>query len=503
MRIKKSIIPALILILAIFFLASFLDARMGGGGSFSSGGRSSSSSDSDFGDIFGLIIFLCIEHPQIGIPLLIITIIYYIIKWFKNIDKKAEDSSFYGNRSVTSQQTFVKPLSTRNEIKGNITRLKEIDPNFSKIVFLDFVQILYHRFHHARYDKNELVKLQPYLSGNSKTLLDSITKVKNVEDVVIGSIKLSRISGLNKDFHSIYVMIESNYTEVYPDDSFRTFFVREVWILGRRRNSLSKAPEDIFSYHCTSCGAPITEKTKGTCEFCGNIVKPGEGDWMISSIQIAEKRFQVPVVISGSGVEEGTNLPSVIDPDFAAERKAFTALYPDFKWSEFTEYVKKVFVSLQTSWSTLDWKKARAYQTDYLFQTHLYWIENYKKSGLRNVIEKIEIEKINPVKIERDAFYDAFTLRIRARMIDYVINNENKILQGSKNKPREFTEYWTFARRAGFKGKSDSDFEKCPNCGAELKINKTGFCEYCDAKISSGQFDWVLALIEQDEVYSG
>jgi hypothetical protein len=30
-----------------------------------------------------------------------------------------------------------------------------------------------------------------------------------------------------------------------------------------------------------------------------------------------------------------------------------------------------------------------------------------------------------------------------------------------------------------------------------------GICEYCESRVTSGQFDWVLSRIEQDEVYAG
>jgi hypothetical protein len=30
-----------------------------------------------------------------------------------------------------------------------------------------------------------------------------------------------------------------------------------------------------------------------------------------------------------------------------------------------------------------------------------------------------------------------------------------------------------------------------------------GRCNHCDAKITSGEFDWVLSKIEQDESYTG
>ena len=43
----------------------------------------------------------------------------------------------------------------------------------------------------------------------------------------------------------------------------------------------------------------------------------------------------------------------------------------------------------------------------------------------------------------------------------------------------------------------------CPNCGAPLKVNNAGVCEFCGGKITSGEFDWVLSRIEQDESYAG
>ena len=41
------------------------------------------------------------------------------------------------------------------------------------------------------------------------------------------------------------------------------------------------------------------------------------------------------------------------------------------------------------------------------------------------------------------------------------------------------------------------------HCAAELKISMAGECEYCGSKLTSGQFDWVLSEIQQDEEYAG
>jgi RecJ-like exonuclease len=68
---------------------------------------------------------------------------------------------------------------------------------------------------------------------------------------------------------------------------------------------------------------------------------------------------------------------------------------------------------------------------------------------------------------------------------------------------RRWSEYWTFIRNRNSKPAPARADLNCPNCGAPLKVNVTGICEYCHGKVTSGEFDWVLSKIEQDESYQG
>ena len=36
-----------------------------------------------------------------------------------------------------------------------------------------------------------------------------------------------------------------------------------------------------------------------------------------------------------------------------------------------------------------------------------------------------------------------------------------------------------------------------------MKITMAGACDYCKAKVTAGEFDWVLSRIEQDDSYTG
>jgi hypothetical protein len=174
-----------------------------------------------------------------------------------------------------------------------------------------------------------------------------------------------------------------------------------------------------------------------------------------------------------------------------------------FSWSDFQSRAALVFYELQRAWSALEWARARPHETDNIFQMHQYWIDAYQRQGLRNVIDQCAITAMQPVKIKEDAFYNAITLRIWAQAFDYTVNSAGGIVSGSKTQLREWSEYWTFIRTRTAKPITEHSVLNCPNCAAPLKVNAAGVCEFCGGKITSGEFDWVLSRIEQDESYSG
>ncbi|MEA2645746.1 MAG: hypothetical protein QOE92_829 [Chloroflexota bacterium] len=53
---------------------------------------------------------------------------------------------------------------------------------------------------------------------------------------------------------------------------------------------------------------------------------------------------------------------------------------------------------------------------------------------------------------------------------------------------------WSFQRSAGAVTVvgAGAMADKCPNCGAPLNLNESGACSYCQAAVTSGQYDWVL-----------
>lgn len=195
---------------------------------------------------------------------------------------------------------------------------------------------------------------------------------------------------------------------------------------------------------------------------------------------------QVAVIENNSNLQQRTDIITRNDPNFH---------------SDFKKKVAKIFLEIQQAWTHRDCYRLRAFESQRIFQTHLYWIEQYRKQNLINVLKAISINNIEIAKITFDHYFISVTVRIFAMMIDTVESEQGELLAGHRDKARHFSEYWTFIRSQKFIPTMKAD-NNCPNCGSSLKINLSGKCEYCQCKVTSGDFDWILSRIEQDEAYA-
>ena len=491
----------------LLFLPIEIAARVGGGESYG-GGRSGKGGGSDDGgaivwllfEAVRLLVYLTIEYPAIGIPLDIIAI-GGVIYYFKHKSSTVSFSSIVTQPNVTQSR----PDPTRS-----LARLRKFDPNFSEIVFTDFAYALYAKAHDARGRGTTALDLfSPYLSEAArKALLHRNPKgIQEVKGVIVGSMRVAQVEGLDTPTVRVGLIFETNYTEVIKADSGATsemsYYVTERWNLERKRDLLSPPPAQATALHCPRCGAPLQRDTVGACAYCATKVDSGDFQWYVQNITMLGIEARGPMLTSDVP-EVGTDYPSVVQPNFETVVKPnFNQNNPEFSWDEFQQRAKLIFDELQGAWSSLNWERARPHETDNIFQMHQYWIEAYRKQGLRNVVDNCDITRMQPVKIQEDAFYQAITLRIWAQGNDYTIDANGTVVAGSRQRIRKWSEYWTFIRNRQAKASHARADLSCPNCASPLRVNASGICEFCGGKITSGEFDWVLSKIEQDESYAG
>ena len=481
-------------------------ARPGGGHSYSGGSHSSGSSHSsgggggggsgDGGAIIQLLLWLCIEHPAIGIPLVIGIGLFLVVKAI--VGKARAAWSTTPNVSADAVRAVQRVERSARLSRMDLDGIRGVDPAFSLVLFEDFAYMLYAAVQRAR-----ALGTQPIAAYLSPQLAQQLVdpQLGDVQGIVIGAMRYERFSGTQGPMIEIELELESNYVEVVRSGGTRRFYAVDRIVLTRAVTARSRPAKRSQTLDCPNCGAPL-EAVRGTeCSYCRQNVGFGRFDWMIASLVSVSREPRGPLLTSNVE-EQGTELPTIVDLGGATRFGQLQAKDPALTWDALQGRVGLIFNELQVAWTGREPLRIRPFVTDNLFQSMYYWIDLYTQARCRNVNENARILRIDLANTISDATYDAITLRVFAMGIDYTLSDDGKLLSGNRSRPRTYSEYWTLIRGTTRRGEPRRD-STCAHCGAPLKIGMTGQCEYCRVKVTSGDFDWVLSRIEQDESYSG
>jgi hypothetical protein len=486
-------------LLAVAFVAAAFgvaEARPGGGHSYSGGSSSSGGGGGDgAGALVYLLIRLIIVWPEVGIPIAIVVVIGVVVAKRNNDGLGDWDSG----ESIASHVR-----------QPRLDDVRRIDPEFSEVLFSDFAYALYARAHQARVHPNAMASCAPYLSaGVRASLMQRAPQGQPVHGVIIGAMRpvvvhiphQSTDDEGNPNHVQITLHFESNMT-VGPPDAWHTYYVHERWTFNRLATTHSRGPAKARSLDCPNCDAAFESPDDATCAYCGEIVNDGRFDWVVNSLMLMHQE-QRPPMLTGHAQERGTQLATVWHGEVEQALAGLQASDPAVTVDGIGARLALVYHELNAAWGALDLARARPYVSDGIYNYLGYWITAYRQQGLVNKLDNAKITRWVIAKVIVDKHYAAVTVRVWGTGNDYTMEQASgKLVGGSRGKLREYTEYWTLIRGAEVKGAPRSD-KQCPNCAAELNISMAGTCEYCNAHITSGEFDWVLSKIEQDEAYTG
>ena len=488
--------------LIVLGLAVAAEARPGGGQSYSGGSSSHSSGGSSYsggsrssgsswsssssssggggggGSLIGLLLAVVI-----GIPL-----------------KLAEQMKSNDNNFDSSYAPPPQPPPPRPSPQALFDAIRERDPEFSAVLFEDFVFALYARVHAARGDAAAMAALAPYVSeGSRAALLHREPAGAKIHGVVVGRMQVERVR--LDDRIAVDLRFESNLTADLPHGP-QGFYIQETWTLERGAQVRSKPPEAVQNFQCPACGAPYQRTDQGACGHCGQQVEDGRFDWTVTFVrqQGIEPR---PPALTGDVQEVGTGYPTVFSRDIVQQHAHLVREDPGASAPHIERRLHDIYGVLNDAWTARDLRPIRPHVSDALYNYLAYWIDAYRNQGLTNVLKDMEISRMQIVKLVRDKHFDAVTVRFWAAGLDYTTDLQGRRVSGSSTSKRAYSEYWTLIRGARVRG-APRDPATCPGCGAALdRVSMAGNCEYCGSHLTRGEFDWVLSKIEQDESYTG
>jgi hypothetical protein len=464
--------------------------RPGGGDSYSGGGGHGGGGGGDDGawiEILVHLIRLCIYYPEIGIP--ITTVFLGLLAY-----------SAYRKRQTRDWDSGP-PVELERAV--SLDPIRQVDPDFSPILFEDFCFRLYATCHEARHDDRVLAGLAPYVADAARRQLAAREPRAPVIGVIVGALRPHAVTLPDApDGHVVVgIEVESNYTV----DGAGTFYAIERWRLGRAASARTRPRDRARLFPCPHCGAPWEASRSHDvqrCASCDEVVDNGRFDWQVIDTQLVHAKAQPPL-LSSEVPERGTDLPTYRDPAADARWQDLLADDPQLSQDALLGRLRLIYGQLYAAWDRNDLGSARPYLSDGLYDYLTYWIEAYRNQGLRNRLEGVHITHTVLAKVTRDRWYDAITLRIWGTGKDYVVRaDDGGHVRGSRTRDRPYSEYWTLIRSAARRGPTRVD-PVCGQCGAPAEVGMAGVCAYCGAHVTGGEFDWVLSKIEQDDSYRG
>ncbi|MCC6574665.1 MAG: TIM44-like domain-containing protein [Planctomycetes bacterium] len=507
---RRFYIWLLVLTPLLVLLAGELMARAGGGGGYSGGGGGGGGGSGGGGGggggggdlaaliwivfkLFELLFWLWQSGPvgKVIAILIVVGIIAGIVYWWRKPALNA--------RELRGRGQILESAAGSQSRRDAMAAIKRADPNFSRVMFLDFAHLVYVKLHESRGGVAKSA-VMPYLAEGLRERIKQ--DPAQVREVIVGALKIVR-SGATQDASRIVVEYKSNVVTEEGGQRVRLYleqrlsFVRPVGVI-------TQPPEKTLALGCPNCGSAEEPGVDGKCPSCGSVTGRGEMSWQVKALETMVTRRVPEALPDSGGVEAGTLAPTVFSGDLNAQLRELRMRDGGFTLEAFTGRVRHIFTEIQAGWSAVDESRLRPYETNTLFDSHRFWLERYRQEGKRNVIDDLVVDRIQLAKFEHDAFFDAATVRIFASCKDYTVDSKGSVLSGNKSQARKFSEYWTLVRRSDESVKPSGDPSKCPKCGAPLdKVNRAGVCEYCNSLIVNGKFDWVAAIIEQDEEYVG
>jgi len=481
-------------------------ARAGGGNSYSSGSRGGSSSGggsfssggSSGSDGSGLLLWLVLEHPAVGIPLVIIVV-------GVTLYQKSQQAGYSGrsvsrsDREPYQEHYRERPAAVPLQLDALVTS----DPGFSLPLFMDMARLVYTR---SQEQSRDLEPLSAFLAPGARTAVERANGGEAVSAVCIGSSQPVRFVAMG-DWHRLVVRFESNLCRANKAGKVLQYARTEEWEFGRRAGATSLGPERMQELRCPSCGNASEPRTNGTCTRCDAVINDGRLQWLVREVSVQSSEVLARLGLTlGGGVEAGTERPSRPDPDLGLNLRKLTATQPDFSVTGFRDRAIATFLAIQEAWSSGRKEDLRPLESDFLYQQHRFWLDRYAAESVRNRAADVRVRQVDFVKVTIDGYVVAVTVRMFASMLDWTEDKAGRVVGGSKDTARVFSEYWTFVRSVQAKPHDAvaGAPQSCPSCGAGLdRVSESGVCGYCEAKITSGTFDWVLNDIQQDEAWRG
>lgn len=158
--------------------------------------------------------------------------------------------------------------------------------------------------------------------------------------------------------------------------------------------------------------------------------------------------------------------------------------------AEFKMKVFNIYRDIQTAWMNFDTDTIRKLTTDEIYNMYSSQLETLKVKKQKNIMKDITLDEVKIIDIKKENNIITTSVYLRVKCYDYVIKETtNETVRGRDN-ARIVIEYVLSFVKSSVNNNTE---EKCPNCGAQVEINSSSTCPYCDSVLVKDAGDYVMS----------
>ncbi|MBQ9419502.1 MAG: TIM44-like domain-containing protein [Synergistaceae bacterium] len=175
-------------------------------------------------------------------------------------------------------------------------------------------------------------------------------------------------------------------------------------------------------------------------------------------------------------------------------------LDPEFDEEGIKNLISNLYVQLQDARQAKDLSPLRPYMTDALYTQTNRQLEELRKNHQTEYSERIAVLNIELKGWRQSGGRDYITVGLNTRAVLYTLDDvTEKVIAGHKEREK-FTEYEIeLSRKKGSFTRPEAEgvkSDRCPHCGAPIKLNASAKCEYCGSVITSVNTNWAICSMK-------
>ncbi len=477
--IVLKLLPIIALAGPLLGVLAVAHGRAGGGEGFGGGGFGGGDNGGGGGGGGGIIIwwiveYLVLEHPVVGIPVLIVAgILYY--------KTHISVAGFVRDQRTNAGLTAVDENAEAQAVQA----LQQSDPAFDLQAFYGRVSTAFLKIQDA-WCAQSLQTIRPFISDGTherfglqftEQKLDALRdRMKNIAVQQIQMVQLIH----DNVFDSATVCITasavdqtlSTQTGAVVSGSGDAEVFTEYWTFLRRRGAKTPNGAGLIEGNCPNCGAAIELNAGSQCQACHALLRSGQYDWVLAEIT-QDSQWQPETSRDTPGVAQ----LQTRDPNFT-------------------------LAGLEDRVSVIFWRKVLADRlgkvdplqnvADATFVQHYGPLLATQANGVRAFWGDCAVGAVQTMGIIGGSPMDRALVEVRWSSRRYQTDASGKAQKTPQSNMAQHL--MVLERKAGVKTDPEKGISSahCPNCGAPIADDTSNACSFCGTVLNDGSNNWVL-----------